>query len=842
LTNQTIVALLLVFPLALWLLLGVSAGPALADEPYRNPIIGDPSDVPKEVPDPFVLKYCGEYWLYCSGDPIDCWHSEDLVHWNRVGPVFSTNPKGWDQADLWAPEVVYDNGTFYMYYCATTKSSDWRVGEADRRIGVATASQPQGPFVDVGHPLTQAWGIDADVLLDPTSGLRYLFYSHLDEPQWPGAGIDADRLLDPAKVANQPWRVTHGSEAWEDKDADPYNGSLRYTNEGPTALYRNGKYYVMYSGGSWDLPTYALAYAMANKPTATDWRKFPPILRTTHLVDGPGHNCVVKAPNNFDDICIYHARTVPFVDPWNRLPFADRLYWNGDRMYMDQPSLGDLTPPDRPAFWDNFNRPDGEGLGANWDVSGKWAISGEHGRSAGRGYALARTNAHSAYILEASVRLGAGCPGAGLRMGDGDERHHIDVVLEPASHALVVDGQWGAPVERTVWALPANFRFDVFHRLTVSRHDALAAVQLDGVDVGRLSLAGSNKVGLVSAGGTAIFDGFGFTSAFEDNSLKQTDAQGLRWRKVSNETSDHYELSVSVRPRQPSARTVQGDPKGPSAAPRAAGWWLIPQDLTGLAATDAVSGSNNIIVGGFDENIWPFARFWVLQERYDGLVALWSAPLPRGFLYREPHTIRMVRQGTDFRFYLDGKEMVDGRVVRDRMDRIGDLSIPAMGPSWPALYSQVPAEYSQVSWKELGVEQNLVLNGGFESEQWDDNKPTAGNPWKLVGACRPNESPAVAHSGNRRLIVRGGVGSALQEVTLTPGHYVLDAFVICSGKGKATVGISTLRGQVCTDHEWRRVSIPMDVTRAGQYTLSLGGEAPENSDLVGFDDIYLYRR
>ena len=54
--------------------------------------------------------------------------------------------------------------------------------------------------------------------------------------------------------------VTRGSEAWEDKDGDPNNGSLRYTNEAPTVLKRHGKYYMMYSGGSWDLPTYALAY------------------------------------------------------------------------------------------------------------------------------------------------------------------------------------------------------------------------------------------------------------------------------------------------------------------------------------------------------------------------------------------------------------------------------------------------------------------------------------------------------------------------------------------------------------------------------------------------------
>src|SRR5690606_29658010 len=101
--------------------------------------------------------------------------------------------------------------------------------------------------------------------------------------------------------AGETARVTWGSEPWEDKDADPTNGSLRYTNEGPTVLKRNGLYYVMYSGGSWDLPTYSMGYAvsdtvLAGGPEGPGWRKVvPPILLSTPLVQAPGHNSVTKA-------------------------------------------------------------------------------------------------------------------------------------------------------------------------------------------------------------------------------------------------------------------------------------------------------------------------------------------------------------------------------------------------------------------------------------------------------------------------------------------------------------------------------------------------------------------
>jgi len=326
--------------------------------PYANPVLGNPQHVEQELPDPFVLKWNGEYYLYVSGSPILAYHSTDLVHWDAVGPVLgaSNNPEAWNQADVWAPEVVYRNGKFYMYYTASRKSDDWRVGEMARRIGVGVSDSPRGPFVDAGQPITPGWGIDGTVFKDPDGGAEYLFYSYLYEPRLPGAGIVADRLTSWNAVAGEPAHVTRGSEPWEDKDGDPNDGSLRYTNEAPTVTKHHGRYYLIYSGGSWDLPTYSLAYATSDGLPhggldGPGWRKVvPPILRSTPLVDGPGHNAVVKAPNNVDDINIYHARVVPFLDPWNRLPFVDRLYWNHDRVYLSQPTLGDLAPPDWPVF------------------------------------------------------------------------------------------------------------------------------------------------------------------------------------------------------------------------------------------------------------------------------------------------------------------------------------------------------------------------------------------------------------------------------------------------------------------------------------------------------------
>src|ERR1700710_1469944 len=81
---------------------------------YTNPIT-----VPNEYPldgvgDPFVLKYNGTFYLYSSkvqAPGFQYWTSTDCVNWT-YGGLGCTDPISHNG---YAPEVVYWNGTFYMY-------------------------------------------------------------------------------------------------------------------------------------------------------------------------------------------------------------------------------------------------------------------------------------------------------------------------------------------------------------------------------------------------------------------------------------------------------------------------------------------------------------------------------------------------------------------------------------------------------------------------------------------------------------------------------------------------------------------------------------------------------
>ena len=882
--------------------------------PYNNPVIGDPSHVDHEVADPFVLKWNREYYLYTSGDPITAYHSVDLVHWDAIGPVLSssTSPDAWNQKDVWAPEVVYRNGKFYMYYSATRKSDDWRVEEASRRIGVAVSESPRGPFIDSGKPVTPVWGIDGDVLKDPDSGEEFLFFSYLYEPRLPGTGIVADRMSSWNSVEGDPSHVTRGSEAWEDKDGDPNNGSLRYTNEGPTAVKHHGRYYMLYSGGSWDLPTYGLGYAFSDSVLhpggleGVGWQKVvPPILRSTPLVDAPGHNTIVKAPNNVDDINIYHARKIPFLEPWNRLPFVSRVFWMHDRLFTPQPTLADLTPPEHALFEENFHRdlPEpGSSLGPNWRVlNGDWIVSGgwaalrrSLNRNKSASIALLNAPRLSNYVFEVNVRGTSGelAPGqgAGAVAFYLDQNNHVDIYItkKRGQNLLVtrttLNGHATGPdLDRQ---LPADFRFDVLHQLLITRNGDSIQVAVDGINTASAIYPLENRraeVGLEATGPETSFGSVALTATFDDylqnrrgvlpmrlntwqlnsgswksaDQIEGVENAGMEQETVSGraialkgDPSQNYEFSASVRLRKAESPTSK---VGIVAASSGQDDQLTnsqannPQSASGPHANDSRNGSGDIgeqIVAGFDFKIWPFGRFWV-QHLVNGVVKeSYPLPLPRGFLYNEFHTIRVIKEGPEFSFFLDGAELCAQR-----------FEVKA---SRPGLFTEdAQAAFGDAAMTWLSNSPNLLLNPGFEGEQWDDaGKPVSGNPWKFSGSARENH--CCAHSGLRRLLISNGAGEASQSVTgLTPGRYVLDAFLLTAGNSTATLAAAEGHNELTVSSglnssTWKKVSLRFQVSEnAGALTITLKGDSSKaavsgaGSGAAGYvvaDDFYLYKQ
>ena len=184
------------------LTLALFVAPALGSHPvtfaattYTNPIVATIPGGGKvtDCPDPAIIKSqtAGDnnWYIYCTSDPLSdadkdssgTYHfhlmailkSPDLVNWTYVGDVFADDPSWLSSATaLWAPDIHFFNGKYYLYYAAESTPSGG--GSA---IGVATSSSPAGPWTDSGGPVIEP---GARATIDPMvvddGGQKYIFY------------------------------------------------------------------------------------------------------------------------------------------------------------------------------------------------------------------------------------------------------------------------------------------------------------------------------------------------------------------------------------------------------------------------------------------------------------------------------------------------------------------------------------------------------------------------------------------------------------------------------------------------------------------------------------------
>lgn len=89
------------------------------------------------VHDPCIIKSDGYYYIYSTGDKINMRRTKDLLHnWQYLGLAFDSIP-GWGVqevpgvTDIWAPDIIYKDSTYYLYYSLST------FGSQRSRIGLA---------------------------------------------------------------------------------------------------------------------------------------------------------------------------------------------------------------------------------------------------------------------------------------------------------------------------------------------------------------------------------------------------------------------------------------------------------------------------------------------------------------------------------------------------------------------------------------------------------------------------------------------------------------------------------------------------------------------------------
>jgi hypothetical protein len=165
-----------------------------APYPHGNPVIRHmytADAAPHVMPD-------GRVWMVTSVDSDEgggyetmhryhTFSSRDLVNWTDHGTIFRveqvrpTDAPAVDKYALWAPDMVYRNGKYYLYYPVRILHSDRTNPNGGRvttsYIGVAVSDHPAKPFTVITPRLEGTRGIDPAVFVDD-DGQPYLYWGH----------------------------------------------------------------------------------------------------------------------------------------------------------------------------------------------------------------------------------------------------------------------------------------------------------------------------------------------------------------------------------------------------------------------------------------------------------------------------------------------------------------------------------------------------------------------------------------------------------------------------------------------------------------------------------------
>ncbi|MEK3885641.1 glycoside hydrolase family 43 protein [Paenibacillus sp. PL2-23] len=453
-------------------------------------------------PDPYVLKWNGQYYAYATAkDGVSIIHSKDLVNWTSIGYAYQEEGR----SDYWAPAVIYDNGTFYLYV------SNMPSGHHDPHLQVmrvATSSSPLGPFL-YRKTLFETFSIDAHVVRDDNDEL-VLFYSTNEtfgiDDNRAGTVILADRMIDPLTPEGNPKlivRPTLDEEVFaENRFGDGRNW---HTIEGAFHHKRGRKHYVMYSGNAFTSPYYYIGYSIAEVKdgqslTQLSWQKYPdddtykPLLRQNIHVEGVGHNSVAKAPNNIDDWIVYHGRDVLVnktdcnENEERRQMRIDPIHWHGDLMYISGPTYLTQPAPAVPLFRDLFDHPDGV-IGQGWTTEGgDWEIhDGQLLQKTQVGVGRASINALLPYaLLEANIRWEPSHMGGlyGVALLSVDDNCFVEVLFDVGKRTIgIYETIRNIKMKEIILNLKTTFRFDVYHQLIVSCAERTVRVELDGMEM-----------------------------------------------------------------------------------------------------------------------------------------------------------------------------------------------------------------------------------------------------------------------------------------------------------------------------------------------------------------------
>jgi GH43 family beta-xylosidase len=297
--------------------------------------------------DPWVVRRDSVYYYVQSHDRR-IWISRSArlsdVFTAPARAVWSAPDTGWNRTNVWAPELHFIDGRWYVYYAAGRAGPPFTSQHAGvLQSGSADALgrwADRGPIYtgdSAGTGTGDRWSIDMTV--GRIAGRYYAVWSG-----W-ASRASTDKTPQQLYIAplENPWTISANRVLLSAPDAEWERGPELDLQEGPEFLQRDGTVLLVYSTRDSWLKEYALGQLRLRDTTdnpldPSSWTKTGPVFTGNADVFGVGHASFVTTPDGSEHWIVYHSKEAP-TPGWRRSVRMQRFDWSD----ASAPKFGDAV-------------------------------------------------------------------------------------------------------------------------------------------------------------------------------------------------------------------------------------------------------------------------------------------------------------------------------------------------------------------------------------------------------------------------------------------------------------------------------------------------------------------
>lgn len=302
---------------------------------YTNPLIPQRAD-------PYIYRHTDGYYYFTASVPeydrIELRRSKTIQGLREAAAVdiWHKHESGIMSQHIWAPEIHYIFGKWYLYFAASKAEDIWALRPY---VLECSGDDPMSdPWIERGQmqPCDEDHYSFTDFSLDATvfehDGKYYYIWAEKVGGQKGISNLYIAEMETACKLKTVQVLLTTPDYDWERIGF--------WVNEGPAVIKRNHRIFVTFSASATGA-CYCMGLLTASESAdlldPRSWSKSRyPIVATdaSKKIYGPGHNSFTISEDG-DDLVVYHARPYeeivgdPLYDP-NRHTMIMKLKWNPD--------------------------------------------------------------------------------------------------------------------------------------------------------------------------------------------------------------------------------------------------------------------------------------------------------------------------------------------------------------------------------------------------------------------------------------------------------------------------------------------------------------------------------